>query len=205
MRNILDKTDIGDKQKEQLRRVLNTAAQKAGDSFSMMIGDSVDAEIIDFYETPVELATKAQNSGEKAAIIYSELTESENGYALFSLSQESATKLSNILLMRDHDHVVEEFGEDEKDALSEIGNIVIGNFMSEIADFFNMEILFTPPQMIEEVHEEGYRKIIGDSINMDEFTLITDLRFKAKDVGIDSQNLIIPSDELMEKIIDFLN
>lgn len=205
MRNIPERPGIEDKEKEQLRGVLNTAAQQAGDSFSMMIDEKVDAEIIDFYETPVELATKAKNSGEKAAIIYSELTESEKGYVLFSLSQESAAKLSNILLMRDQDHVVEEFGEDEKDALSEIGNIVIGNFVSEIADFFNMEILFTPPQMIEEVHEEGYKKIIGRSTQMDEFTLITDLRFYAKGVGIDSQNLIIPSDELMDKMLDYLD
>ncbi|MFW6197160.1 MAG: chemotaxis protein CheC [Thermoplasmatota archaeon] len=200
-----NEVSLSDSQEKRLRELLRTAGQKAGDSLSMMISDSVETEIVDFYDTPSELHDKTIEDHEIGAIVYTKLKEGEGGIAFFTLYEDSAQSMANILLMRDQDYDFGDLGEDEIDALGEVGNIVLGSFLSELADFFRTEILFDPPKAIPDEENEGYKKIIGDSFDPNQVFLIADLRFYAKDVPIDGQYVIIPSDELMDHFIDYMS
>lgn len=200
-----NEVSLTEDQEVRLRELLRTAGQKAGDSLSMMINGSVETEIVDFYETPSELHDKTIEDHEIGAIVYTKLKEGEGGIAFFTLYEDSAQSMANILLMREQDYDFGELGEDELDALGEVGNIVLGSFLSELADFFRTEILFEPPKAIPDEENEGYKKIIGDSFDTDQVFLIADLRFYAKNIPIDGQYVIIPSDELTDHFIDYMS
>ncbi len=173
------------------------------DSLSMMIGQPVETDIIDFHKDSIEFQSKNDEMEDNLdVIVYSLLEEGENGFALFTMDEESAKKLTNLLMMRDEDHEIENFDEEEIDALTESGNIVIGNFLSQVADHFNTEIMFDTPQVTHGEDGMGY----GEFINRDEsseHSLIADIRLKAKDVGIDGRYILIPSDSLTAFFIEF--
>ncbi len=187
--------------KEQLKDILEEAGERVSDSLSMMIGQPVDTDIIDFHKDSVEFQSK-NSDREIDVIVYSELEEGENGFALFTMDDNSARKLANLLLMRDEDHEIEDFTEDEIDALTESGNIVIGNFLSQVADHFNTEIMFDTPRVMHGDDDCGYDKFIGED-RSSEHSLIADIRLIAEDVGIDGRYILIPSNTLTSFFIDF--
>ncbi len=187
--------------KEQLKDILEEAGERVSDSLSMMIGQPVDTDIIDFHKDSVEFQSK-NSDREIDVIVYSELEEGENGFALFTMDDNSARKLANLLLMRDEDHEIEDFTEDEIDALTESGNIVIGNFLSQVADHFNTEIMFDTPRVMHGDDDCGYDEFIGED-RSSEHSLIADIRLIAEDVGIDGRYILIPSNTLTSFFIDF--
>ena len=192
--------EFNDEEKLRIENILQTAGERVSDSLSMMINQPVKTEIINFHKNIDGLESGQDKNN--VVLIYTELKNGEEGYAFFSLDHKSALKLANIMLMRDENEEVQELDEDELDALKEAGNIVIGNFLSVVADFFKMEILFDPPEVIENCGNGDYGGFLSNPEDADS-SLIADLILSAKGVGINGRYILIPSKKLTEDFHSF--
>lgn len=194
--------NLTEDQLEIIKGVLETAGRKSAETISVMIGTNVEAEInkvkANSFDIPVE------KRDELAMIVFSELEIGENGLALFILYENSARKMANILMDRDKDEDFGEFGAAEKSAVKEVGNIVMGNFLGEVSDQFDVSIMHTPPELAESFSEISFGEKVEVSNRFNE-AVIADVKFIAEGVGIEGKYLMIPSKELTKTFVDYIS
>ncbi len=195
-------TKLEEDQLEILKGVLETAGRKSAETISIMIDSNVEAKIKNVIANSFDMSNEKENK--LTMIVFSELEIGKNGLALFILYEDSARKMANILLGRDKDNDFGEFSDTEKSAVKEVGNIVMGNFLGEVSDYFDISIMHTPPKLAESFNVLS----VEYGIELDgifEDAVIADIKFIAEGVGIKGKYLMIPSEELTKIFIDYLS
>lgn len=186
-----------------LEQILETAARKGGESISKMIGTPVDTNILDIYTNPLDLVEKQIEKEVLGVIIYSELKKGEGGISLFVMDEQSAVKLSAELLGKNVSES-EDLGEDERSSLREIGNILLGNFLAEIGDFFNIPIMHTPPELKHDMIGVYLDNIITYTESSTNNAIISEVKISAQGVGVKGRYILIPSDALTKDFVEKL-
>jgi len=186
-----------------LEQILETAARKGGESISKMVGTPVDTEILDIYTNPLDLVEKQIEKEVLGVIIYSELKEGEGGISLFVMDEDSAVKLSAELLGKDVSES-KELGEDERSSLRELGNILLGNFLAEIGDYFNIPIMHTPPELKRDMIGVYLENIMTYTENSTSNAIISEVKLSAHGVGVKGRYILIPSDSLTKDFVENL-
>ncbi len=186
-----------------LREILETAARKAAESISKMLGTPVETEILNIYTNPLELVEKEFDQENLGIILYSELKEGEGGITLFVMDEDSAITLAQNLLGK-KDQAEGELGEQERSALREVGNILLGNFLAEVGDYFDIPILHTPPELKHDMIGVYLENLLTYSESLENSAIISEVKLKAKGVGVKGRYILLPSDELTEDFIDNL-
>ncbi len=186
-----------------LEQILETAARKGGESISKMVGTPVDTEILDIYTDPLDLVEKQIEKEVLGVIIYSELKGGEGGISLFVMDEDSAVKLSAELLGKDVSES-KELGEEERSSLREIGNILLGNFLAEIGDYFNIPIMHTPPELKHDMIGLYLENIITYTESNTNNAIISEVKISAKGVGVKGRYILIPSDSLTKDFVENL-
>ncbi len=189
---------------EIIKGVLETASKKSAESISMMIDSTVKAEINNLEADAFELYENEIEKEKLAMIVYSELEKGDEGLTLFILYDESARKMANILMGRDKENKFGEFGEAEKSAVKEVGNIVIGNFLGEVSDYFDTSIMHSPPELVHDMVGVYFNDVVGYTTMLED-AIIADVKFVAEGAGIEGKYLLIPSDELTNSFIEHLS
>lgn len=186
-----------------LREILETASRKASESISKMLGTPVETEILNIYTNPLELVEKEFDQDNLGVILYSELKDGEGGITLFVMDEKSAMTLAQNLLGQD-DQKAGDLGEEEKSALREVGNILLGNFLAEVGDYFDIPILHTPPELKHDMIGVYLENLLSYSEELENSAIISEVKLKAKGVGVKGRYILLPSDTLTEDFIDNL-
>ncbi len=186
-----------------LEEILETAARKSGESISKMVGTSVQTDILNMYTNPINLVEKEIEKEILGVIIYSELKEGDGGISLFVMDESSAVKLSAELLGK-NDGESEELGEDERSALREIGNILLGNFLAELGDYFNIPIMHTPPELEHDMIGVYLDNLLNYSENVENNAMISEVILDAHGVGVKGRYILLPSNALTEDFVENL-
>jgi len=197
------KIELNDDNLFLLREILETAARKAAESISKMLGTPVETEILNIYTNPLELVEKEFDQENLGIILYSELKEGEGGITLFVMDEDSAITLAQNLLGK-KDQAEGELGEQERSALREVGNILLGNFLAEVGDYFDIPILHTPPELKHDMIGVYLENLLTYSESLENSAIISEVKLKAKGVGVKGRYILLPSDELTEDFIDNL-
>lgn len=130
-----------------LKEIGNIGAGNATTALSQLIGGKIDmnvpvVELLDFKELP-EIVGGAENI---VVGILLTLEGDIDGMMMFMLERTSAHNLVDILMGRaENDN--EEFSEMDLSALSEIGNIISGAYLSSLSTLTNMLITPSVPYM----------------------------------------------------------
>lgn len=130
-----------------LKEIGNIGAGNATTALSQLIGERIDmnvpvVELLEFKELP-EIVGGAENI---VVGILLTLEGDIDGMMMFMLERTSAQNLVNILMGRaENDN--EEFSEMDLSALSEIGNIISGAYLSSLSTLTNMLITPSVPYM----------------------------------------------------------
>ncbi len=198
------KIELDDESLSMLREVLETASRKAAESISKMIGTSVDTEILDIHTNPFELVEKEFERENLGVILYSELKKGEGGISLFVMKEESALKLAQKLLGRDEEENSFELGEEEESALREVGNILLGNFLAEVGDYFDLPILHTPPELSHDMIGVYLENLLSYSEGLENHAIIAEVKLIAEGVGVTGRYILFPSDKLTEDLMENL-
>ncbi len=182
-----------------LQNILQTASKKAAGSISKMLGTEVSTEIIDIHTDPVDLLEKEFKGTKSGIILYSELKKGEGGDSIFYMEKDKAGKLARVLLGTE-DHTGELSGE-EKSALREVGNILIGNFLTQLADHFDIPILHTPPVLKEKDMMDELENVLNTD-RSEKDAIVAHIKLIAKGLDFDGSFVLFPSDELTEDMME---
>ncbi len=184
-----------------IKNVLQTASEKAASSITMMIDSSVKTEIVDIQNDPFGIVDEKYDKESLGVIIYSELKEGEGGITLFILEERSARELCEILLGEEKCTGADELSEEEKSAIRETGNILIGNFLAEVGDYFDTPILHTPPQLVHDMIGVYIENLVGYSENVNE-PIIADVSLTVEEIGVNGRYILFPSDKLTQRFLE---
>ncbi len=197
-------SQLNDEHLKIIKNVLETAGKKSADNISTMINSNVKSKIEKIQADAFEHCENEIDKERMALIVYSELGDGEDGLALFILYEDSARRIANILMGRDKDKKFGKFGEVEKSAVKEVGNIIMGNFLGEVSNYFKTSIMHTPPELIHDMVGVYFEDVVGYTTLLEE-AVIADVKFVAEGAGIEGKYLLIPSDELMLSFIKHLS
>lgn len=101
--------------------------------------------------------------------------------------------------MGDPDGTTTEFGEMEQSVLSEVGNIMGGNFLTTVADITNMNLQVTPPTFMLDMAGSILDGVIAQLMmtqDIDE-TVVLRAAFQAGERHIEGDFIVLPSPEIL--------
>jgi chemotaxis protein CheC len=132
------------KQLDALREVANIGAGHAATALSQMIGETImisvpTISVARLEEVPPALAA----ADEIVAAVLMHMQGDLSGRTLLVFPQRDAFRLAQLLLRRDRPST--EFGDMERSAIKEAGNILSSAYMNALSDFMGMMLLPSPP------------------------------------------------------------
>jgi len=143
----LDFNDLDGLHLDILKEIGNIGAGNATTALSQLINKRIDmgipkVNVLEFKEL-AEILGGAENP---IVGILLGIEGEINGMIMFVLEQEAAHNLVNMLMNRDMSSF-EDFTEMDLSALSEIGNIITGAYLSSLSTLTNLKIIATVPYM----------------------------------------------------------
>lgn len=187
-----------------LKEIGNIGAGNATTALAKLINARIDmkvpkVEMVGFQE----LATIIGSEEDIMAAVLVTLSEDIEGMMMFMLDKNSARFLISQLMMGMDIGVSEEFTEIELSALSEIGNIITGSYLSALSGLLQMNINMSVPYIsvdmagaILSVPAIEFGKV-GDQVLL----IQTDF---GDDSGISGYFILIPQEESYGKILKSL-
>jgi chemotaxis protein CheC len=132
------------KQLDALREVANIGAGHAATALSQMIRETImisvpTISVARLEEVPPALAAP----DEIVAAVLMHMQGDLSGRTLLVFPQRDAFRLAQLLLRRDRPST--EFGDMERSAIKEAGNILSSAYMNALSDFMGMMLLPSPP------------------------------------------------------------
>jgi chemotaxis protein CheC len=132
------------KQLDALREVANIGAGHAATALSQMIGETImisvpTISVARLEEVPPALAA----ADEIVAAVLMHMQGDLSGRTLLVFPQRDAFRLAQLLLRRDRPST--EFGDMERSAIKDSGNILSSAYMNALSDFMGMMLLPSPP------------------------------------------------------------
>lgn len=139
-----DLRGLSSRQLDALREVANIGAGHAATALSQMIGETImisvpTISVARLEEVPPALAAP----DEMVAAVLMHMQGDLSGRTLLVFPQRTAARLAQLLLRRDGPSP--DFGDMERSAIKEAGNILSSAYMNALSDFMGMMLLPSPP------------------------------------------------------------
>lgn len=187
-----------------LKEVGNIGAGNAATALSRLLDKPIDMAVPKVQMLPFEAIAERVGGAEKVVLaVFFRVEGDTPGNLFFILSPEAAKKLLQRLagIQVEDD---EQFSEMEWSALSEIGNILAGSYISSLADFTSLAMTPTVPALALDMAGAilGYGLLqfgeMGDS------ALLIDTTFIEGQHEVEGQFFLIPDPESFAKIFTAL-
>ena len=179
----------------------NIGAGHAATSLSDILQQQVDIDIPRIGTIPLNMLPKFyQSKNMPATAVYIHLMGELECHFLFIFElpelREITTLMTRSITQKECESSM------ESSAIEELGNILIGSFLTAISDFTGLNLISTPPMLIgapfDSIISEFMVKLASDSGD----ALVFDTRFRrACDYYAPTQLMILPSPELRELLI----
>lgn len=191
-------------QLDVLKEVGNIGAGHAATALSKMLNKPVDMKIPLVSILPFEQIADSLGGPEEVVIaIFMRVAGEAPGNMFFILSQLSAKKLLNnmagIIVKQDGS-----YSEMEVSALQEIGNILVGSYLSSLADFMRLSMIPTVPALSIDMAGAILSFGLIQFGAMGEHALLIDTQFLEGDNEVEGHFFFIPDPESFEKIFGAL-
>jgi len=196
---------LGELQLDALREVANIGAGHATTALSQMTGARIDVAVPNLQVTPLQGVSEGLGRDDAVvAAILIHILGDLTGRTLLVLPLESAKRLAEILLNAPAGSI-ESFGELERSALMEAGNILSAAHMNALSDFLGMMLLPSVPHL--ELDELGkvMPTVFKGSAVMGEYAFSIETRFILRDAEpVKGQFLFMPSLASLRIVFDAL-
>jgi chemotaxis protein CheC len=183
-----------------LKEVGNIGAGNAATALSRILDKPIDMAVPSVQMLPFEAITDRVGGAENIVLaIYFRVEGDVPGNLFFILNPEAAKKLLHRLAGVESSSE-EGFSEMEWSALSEIGNILAGSYLSSLADFTSLSMIPTVPALAIDMAGAilGYGLLqfgeMGDS------ALVIDTTFIEGQYEVEGQFFLIPDPDSFSKI-----
>ncbi len=201
----IDLNRIDNMQYDVLREIGNIGAGNATTALSQMINAKIDMKVpkVDLLEFK-ELSDIVGGAENLVVGILFTLEGQIEGMMMFMLDMTASRHLVNQLMGGDMSNTSIEFNEIEVSALSEIGNIIAGAYLSSLSTLTNILITASVPYMaidmagaILSVPAIEFGKI-GDK------ALLIETEFGDEDIAVNGYFILIPTIDSYEAILSSL-
>lgn len=191
-------------QMDVLKEVGNIGAGHAATALSQLLNKPVDMKVPNVKMVPFEDIAESVGGAERVVIAIFLRVEGETpGNMFFILTQESAKHLlSHIVgLQVEND---EFFTEMELSALSEIGNILAGSYLTSLADFTNLSMSPTVPSLAIDMAGALLSFGLMQFGHMGDQALLIDTAFLEDYDEVEGHFFLIPDPESFDKLFSAL-
>jgi len=195
----VDKFRIEDYQMDVLREIGNIGAGHAATALSKMIDKQVDMQVPRARLVPFDQISDSLGGEEQVVIaVYLRVLGDVPGNMFFVISLESSKKLlkNMIGLEVTADH----FSELELSALSEIGNILAGSYLSSLSDFTRLNLQPTVPALAIDMAGAIMSYGLLEYGQMGESALFIDTTFWDGSEEVEGHFFLIPDPDAVSKI-----
>ncbi|MUG45580.1 CheY-P-specific phosphatase CheC [Paenibacillus woosongensis] len=187
-----------------LKEVGNIGAGNAATALSRLLNKPIDMAVPKVQMLPFEAVADKVGGAECIVLaIFLRVEGDAPGNLFFILSPEGAKKLLH-RLAGIHVESEEEFSEMEWSALSEIGNILAGSYLSSLADFTSLAMTPTVPALAMDMAGAILSYGLLQFGEMGDSALLIDTTFIEDQQEVEGQFFLIPDPESFDKIFTAL-
>ncbi|MNJ36157.1 CheY-P phosphatase CheC [compost metagenome] len=183
-----------------LKEVGNIGAGNAATALSRLLDKPIDMAVPKVQMLPFEAVADKVGGAESVVIaIFLRVEGDAPGNLFFILSPEAAKKLLHRLAGLQVESE-EEFSEMEWSALSEIGNILAGSYLSSLADFTSLSMMPTVPALAMDMAGAILSYGLLQFGEMGDSALLIDTTFIEGQHEVEGQFFLIPDPDSFDKI-----
>jgi len=195
---------LEDYKMDVLKEIGNIGAGHAATALSQLLNRPVDMKVPQVQMLPFEeVANKVGGPEQIVVAIYFRVEGNATGHLFFMLECQSAKRiLSQFMQVQSEDDY--SFSEMELSALSEIGNILSGSYLSSLADFTRLLLSPTIPQLTVDMAGAVLNYGLIQFGEMGDQALLIDNRFLDGDEEIEGTFFFIPDPDSFTKIFTAL-
>ncbi|MDP4097520.1 chemotaxis protein CheC [Paenibacillus sp. P96] len=187
-----------------LKEVGNIGAGNAATALSRLLNKPIDMGVPKVQVLPFEaIADKVGGPEQFVVAIFFRVDGDAPGNLFFILAPEAAKGLLQRLAGIDSEDEGA-FTEMEQSALSEIGNILVGSYLSSLADFTRLSMYPTVPGLAMDMAGAILSYGLLQFGQMGDDALLIDTSFLEGQNQIEGQFFLIPDPESFEKIFESL-
>ncbi|PYI50389.1 chemotaxis protein CheC [Paenibacillus flagellatus] len=196
--------NFADFQLDVLKEVGNIGAGNAATALSKLLDRPVDMQVPLVNMLPFEDIIEVLGGSEQIVVaIYLRVTGEAPGNMFFILTQPSAKQLLQNLagiVVEDEEH----YSEMELSALSEIGNILAGSYLSSLADFTKLSMSPTVPSLTIDMLGAVVSYGLIQYGEMGDKALFIDTKFFEGNEAVEGHFFLVPDPESFDKIFKSL-
>lgn len=203
----MDIRELGALQLDGLREISNMGAGHAATALSQMVGKRIMVDVPRIRILPIEeVGELTGDSSEVVAAVLLQMLGDLTGRTMQIFPADTAQRITGTLLGNSDLRFPEDFGEMERSALNEVGNIVAGAYLNALSDFMGMLLLTSVPSLsIDQagaVLTSGYTEF-G---HQDDVVLCIDTAFalSERDEKMNGHFLLLPDPPSLQVILQAL-
>lgn len=201
---MLDVRELGTLQLDALREVANIGSGHAATALSQLTGRRiwVDAPTIRVVRVE-EVGMLTGDQDEVVASVVMQVLGDLAGRTIQVFPEATASRLAGILLRRDEIRFPDGFGEVEKSALKEAGNILGAAYLNALSDFLGMMLLTSVPGLAIDL--AGAVLTCGTILNAEEsdhlICIDTIFRMDEEREALKGHFLLVPDPDSLQVIL----
>lgn len=204
----MDIRELGTLQLDALREVANMGAGHAATALSQLVGRRILVDVPRIRVVPLEeVGELTGDPGEVVAAVLLQVLGDLTGRCVQIFPGETAARISSILLNRPPVAFPDEFGELDRSALNEVGNILTGAYLNALSDFMGMLLLASVPSLaIDSAGAVLTSSQLSFREDADEAVLCIDTRFSTGREGrpLTGHFLLMPDPASLQIILQAL-
>jgi chemotaxis protein CheC len=179
-----------------LLNVGKSGANSAATALSDVLMEEITIDVSDVHIVPSDSVREMYENTDRDVIVSLMELEGEAGCdVLLALVESEAKEIAAVMAFLDSSDELDK--ETQDGALTELGNIVIGCFISSLADSVGVSMLPTPPELIYEKFDAVLDRFIVKRTQNDDFSVIFKTLFKRGEKAVDGALVVFVSKELI--------
>ncbi|MDE5864764.1 MAG: chemotaxis protein CheC [Lachnospiraceae bacterium] len=188
-----------------LREIGNIGAGHATAALSTMLNSNFRMEVpnVKFMDFD-EIADRIGGSEALVTAVLTRYTGDLTGMTLFILSVEEAKNLAGTMLSKSYPEDFMDFDYMDKSALKEIGNILMGSYISSIGSLTNLQLRTDPPAICVDMAGAVLSLPISELGRIGDQALIIDSKFLDNGRPINGLLMLVSDEESSDKIFNAL-
>jgi chemotaxis protein CheC len=202
-RDITEVDNLASSEGIDLEIILELGSMGAGHaatSLSEVFGEQISMEVPKIYTLPPHRVPSFYGRHDvSTTAIYMELRGEADCDILLLFEREEAKKIASAMTFMP----IEELdAETEASAIEELGNIVIGSFLTALADFTGADLVPNPPQRATDSFDAILDSFLIKQLLTTDMAILFDTRFKRVDGNISGILMMFPSEKLQNLLTE---
>jgi len=180
---------------DALRELGNMGAGHAATSLSQLLNRTIEISVpkVNIVEIPNILKVLNRKPDEIVTSVVTRLNDIDNivGFLFFIFPNNVDKKIAEIMMVE----------EDMCDsALTEIGNILASSFCNALAEFLNIVLMPTPPNLVKDYILSVLDELLAQIATKSDYLILFETQLKDENNMVTLDIILVPSENLMNYI-----